>query len=1397
MRTTTIGTTDQRVCWMMDAGRPEDPGWAREALGGEMPERFGTYRLESLIGRGGMGEVYRAWDERLERHVALKRILPDPPPDARSLARFQREARAVARLNHPAIVQIFDVLETESGDCLVMEYVEGRSLPECIAAGDLDLGTILRWGQEIAEGLAEAHGKGLIHRDLKPENVRITRSGGVKILDFGLARLLWQDGELDRDAPAALTESGALVGTVHAMSPEQASGRAVDHRSDLFAFGSLLYEMLTGKSPFRGANTLDTLRRVLSEEPAPLDTRIPGLPGELIHLVETLLHKDPNRRPQNAQLVAQALGRIASAVDSDAALVQDPGAPESTPWPRAQRAVVDGDLQDMPTGELMAPVARAVTLETGVRTLLATGLVDFEGNAEDLGAPRAAEIRTRHDRMARDLLARHGGHEIDSAQGFLVLFDRPLSAVAYALAYHQRLVELSNTLGVELLGRAAIHLGEVILRHNPAEDVSRGARPVEVEGHARTLVRQLQGLASARQTLLTQSVFDLARRVASEETRWGEELRWLAHGAYLVDGVEDSVELFEVGIQRFAPLEPPTDSSTARRAVSLSEELVLGWRPAPGQAIPRRPHWVLDERLGAGGFGEVWLAAHKSGEKRVFKFCFEASRLRGLKREVTLFRILKEALGHRDDIARILDWNFEIAPYFLEVEYTEGGDLLAWAESRGGLADVPLSTRLDLVAQVADALAAAHSVGVLHKDVKPENVLVAPDPSGRPRVRLTDFGVGLVVDRSQFEAHGVTALGWTATVTEAESTAGSHRYLAPELLEGKAATVHADVFSLGVLLYQAVVGDFSRALASGWQRDIDDELLRQDIDGLVDGVPERRPRDLAEVARRLRRLEERHRERAEEARQRNAAEADRRALELARRRRRWTLVAAMLGFVALLGVLVVAERERRARVEVETAQRQTLERQRQAEGLIRFMLGDLREKLEPIGRLDVLADVGQQALAYFETVPRDTLSADELSSYARALHQIGDVAHKQGDLDAALGAFEQAFDMSESLARRDPDRADWQQTLGEAHYWVGFVAWRRGDLDAALERFEAYFEVARDLAGRHPDDPNSQLELIYAHSNIGSVLEKSGDLDGAIERYLTALAVGEVMVARDPDHADFQLELAITHNALGAALNKARRLHGAIEHFRKEVAIKSALVDADPESQPLRLRLATAHHHLGNALDMAGEASRARQQLESADRLLHGLVTLDPTNLRVRGILARNQSRLGVFALRQGDAVAARGAFLKAIDTLTASVNADPSDRAWQLELSGFHIGLGWACRNLRAFDAARKAEARAGDILGRILQESSETEHSPLFYNRRGRWLALVGQLEADRGDWDAASLSWEQALVDFERAADPTNRLAEVWILVLGRLGRIDEAQRLTEEWAAAGYVIHNLTE
>ncbi|HEX3945299.1 MAG TPA: winged helix-turn-helix domain-containing protein [Rhizomicrobium sp.] len=341
--------------------------------------------------------------------------------------------------------------------------------------------------------------------------------------------------------------------------------------------------------------------------------------------------------------------------------------------------------------------------------------------------------------------------------------------------------------------------------------------------------------------------------------------------------------------------------SVQHSAMPLAQRLQL----KRGDNPPLRPLWRLSEQLGAGASADVWVAEHeKTGEKRVYKFAVDGDALRALKREITLSRVLHDTLGERPDLVRIFDWNIEQVPCFLETEFLPEGNLLSWCAAHGGLAAQPMPLRLDLMAQCAETLSAAHSVGVLHKDLKPANVLIAA--ADRWQVKLGDFGSGGVDDHSRLSNLGITRLGFTATRALRDVSGGTPLYVPPEAQRGQPATLQGDVYALGVMLYQAVIGDWSRPLAPGWERDVQDDLLREDIAAAVDGDPTRRFSDAAELARRLRSLEER---RVLRTQQENAQRAQARLtkhLERSEIRRRYlgyTVAALMLG---MAGTLVLA-----------------------------------------------------------------------------------------------------------------------------------------------------------------------------------------------------------------------------------------------------------------------------------------------------------------------------------------------------------------------------------------------------------------------------------------------------------------------------------------------------------
>src|ERR1700720_2399468 len=285
--------------------------------------KLGPYEIVSLLGAGGMGEVYRARDSRLRREVAIK-VLPQALSlDVDRMRRFEQEALATAALNHPNILAVFDIGASEGSPYVVSELLEGETLRERLRSGAIPVRKALDYAMQIAHGLAAAHEKGIIHRDLKPENLFVTKDGRVKILDFGLAKLTQPDSNAHTSMPTAThgTEAGVVMGTAGYMSPEQVRGMALDPRSDIFSFGAILYEMLSGKKAFHGETAADTMSSILKEEPPELVDPHLNIPPALERIVRHCLEKNPAQRFHSISDVAfglEVLTGISSATTSGA-----------------------------------------------------------------------------------------------------------------------------------------------------------------------------------------------------------------------------------------------------------------------------------------------------------------------------------------------------------------------------------------------------------------------------------------------------------------------------------------------------------------------------------------------------------------------------------------------------------------------------------------------------------------------------------------------------------------------------------------------------------------------------------------------------------------------------------------------------------------------------------------------------------------------------------------------------------------------------------------------------------------------------------------------------------------------------------------------------------------------
>ncbi|HYV40588.1 MAG TPA: protein kinase, partial [Thermoanaerobaculia bacterium] len=284
--------------------------------------RLGPYEVLSPLGAGGMGEVYKAKDTRLERTVAIK-VLPSHLSSSEEVRqRFEREAKTISSLSHPHICALYDVGNQDGVEYLVMEFLEGETLADRLGRGPLPSELVLRYGIEMADALDKAHRQGIVHRDLKPGNVMLTKTG-VKLLDFGLAKALPSPGgrgaggegltSLPTMASAPLTQEGTILGTFQYMAPEQLEGKEADARTDIFAFGAVLYEMATGRKAFSGTSQASLISAIMKEEPAPIAALQPMTPPALDRVVHSCLAKDPEERWQSAHDIKSELAWIAQA----------------------------------------------------------------------------------------------------------------------------------------------------------------------------------------------------------------------------------------------------------------------------------------------------------------------------------------------------------------------------------------------------------------------------------------------------------------------------------------------------------------------------------------------------------------------------------------------------------------------------------------------------------------------------------------------------------------------------------------------------------------------------------------------------------------------------------------------------------------------------------------------------------------------------------------------------------------------------------------------------------------------------------------------------------------------------------------------------------------------------
>lgn len=607
-----------------------------------------------------------------------------------------------------------------------------------------------------------------------------------------------------------------------------------------------------------------------------------------------------------------------------------------------------------------------------------------------------------------------------------------------------------------------------------------------------------------------------------------------------------------------------------------------------GDAVQGREQWKLLHALDATGTKDVWLAEHaKTRELRVFKFAWDGVRLTALKREVTLWRYLRESLGERPEFVRLFEWNFEAAPFFVESEYG-GVDLLKWAEERGGLDKVPLTDRLAMLSAVARAVAEAHGVGVLHKDLKPANVLVRRNADGRWQPQVADFGSAAMLEPGRLREFGITNMGFGTAEGSGSPITGTLLYMAPEVLGGQSPTASADVFALGVMLYQVIVGDFRAPLTPGWEARVADPLLREDIALAANGDVALRLSSAAELATRLETLEFRRKRRDELEDVRSRALVAEQRLTEARVRRPWVLAAVAASVIGCAISTVLYVRAARDRNE---AQRQTAI----ATAANDFLENDLLSRSDPFKTGNAEETVTQAILQASRGI--DAKFAKEPLIAARLHHAIARALDNRTSYAAAAKEYERTEELYRVTGRKGTEDA---LVARLQHASMEARSYMKDSMPAAKKLLA---EAAPTVVERP-----SPLVNVWLHTARGTVALVDNEIETAKKEYQAAIDGARGVPSFD-EHALLILEqrLAFCLIRLGDGVQAEAR-------FRDLVAKFTAL--NGPESGDvlrLRLNLAQAYMIQGKHQQVVAETSdlypRFARQLGEDHELTMQLLT--------------------------------------------------------------------------------------------------------------------------------------------------------------------------------------------
>ncbi len=742
-----------------------------------------------------------------------------------------------------------------------------------------------------------------------------------------------------------------------------------------------------------------------------------------------------------------------------------------------------------------------------------------------------------------------------------------------------------------------------------------------------------------------------------------------------------------------------------------------------GTQVPSRTHWYLQSTLGKNPLADVWLVRHqKTGEHRVFKFADTAGQLGAIKREAALSRILHDTLGERPDFVRVCDWNFEQRPFFIESAYG-GPDLAAWAESQGGILALPLARRVAIVAAIARTVAAAHGVGVLHRDIKPGNVLVAGDPGGEI-FRLIDFGSARLTEAARLAASSITGLSFSAESQPGHQLSGTFRYMAPEIAAGSAPSIAADVYALGILLYQMVAGNLTRPLSAGWENDIADELLRQDVALAAAGDPARRLQSATILAERLEQLEARRAEKFRE-RQREAEHADMLrmaevqrqeaasnalrtayALQLARRTRKAAVILSVLlatavalgGYVLTLRGIAAAQRNRAEKL-AEIAQNSV-------SSLVNDMTLHLRDAPGVrLADLQHLLGGADAILARMAGLAPEDEAVQRLK--ANALTGFAETYVHAGDLPAALDAAQRAVTLQTRLLALHPHDPTLGRDLAESWRWIGDAKLRQRDVPAALAAYRADADTLAQIDGSHPADPELLQRLARADQAVGDALLAKGDVREALAAYRRARIIVSRGLAAHPDQPSWQLDMSTSDEKIGDALDAQGDAPGSLAAYQSALSERRALVARDPKNTRWMRDLAVTEGDVGEEQMALHDPTQALAPLLEAQAIYKQLADSDPANAMYVRDLADNANDIGNAEAQNGDTNAAIDYYTQGVGIIQPLVEKGPENALLQQGLFELESGIA------KAFlQAGQKVQASRHALLALTMAKHLASAH-------------------------------------------------------------------------------------